>query len=332
MVLHVNKYPGKPSEIIRVPNVLHKPLPLAREMLKKALLGEVVVDYWVGNEENVHNQVVMQEPMHGCMVLKGTKTELLVYRYDPKMPRKVMLPNLSGKPVEQASKTLTDMGLKVKIHPSTRTTHDQGKDGLVASQSPPPRTQILTGKQAVLYIYKYMPPPPMVEVPDVTGKTLKEGQAMLARVGLRSHARTPRSPFGGQPFPEYTILSQAPPAGEKVPQNRMVTLILQDNSAQLPPGLSPDKWTYGPGSDIRVSFFSPRGASKSCRIDLVLSSEPHGKPVAGHQRPVASITTLNQDRGDLTFKAPDRPGSYDLRMYYPDGGGREVASVTLQVK
>lgn len=332
LVLYVNKYPGEASQLTRVPNVINQSLPQARQTLKKAEMGEVVVDYWTGNEEVYDNNVVMQEPMCGRMVLKGTRSGLLVYRYDPNMPKKVLLPNITGKPVDQATKTLTDMGLKVKIHPSMRSTHDKDKDGLVASQSPPPKAQILTGKQAVLYVYKYMPPPPMVEVPDVTGKTLKEAQAMLAKVGLRSHARTPRSPFGGQPSPDFTVQSQAPPAGEKVPQNRMVTLILKDNSAQLPPGLSPEKWTYAPGSDIRVSYFSPRGASKSCRIDLVLSSEPHGKPVAGPQRPVASKTMLGQGRGSLTFKAPDRPGSYDLRMYYPDAGGREVASVTLQVK
>ena len=330
VVIHVMKYPGEVDKITVMPKVENLPLPEARQRLQKAGLGEVVIGYWDGNDEKTHDKVLLQNPAAAYRVLKNTKVELLVYKYNPNVPKKVLMPSLIGRPVEQASKTLTDMGLKVRIHSSKRVTHDKEKDGTVASQSPPIRAQILTGKQAVLYVYQYQPPPKMVEVPDVNGKTLKEAQDLLAKAGLRGQPQTFRPDRPGSPM-DGAVTRQIPGPGQKVTEGSLVRLVLDSQRSRVLPGLRTDKWVYRPGEIIRAEYAMPAEWLAGARVSLL----PAGPDAKGHPdrngRVIASRPLTGRSQGSLGFKAPDRPGDYRLRLYTGVSGQREVASILIKV-
>jgi beta-lactam-binding protein with PASTA domain len=330
VVLHVYKYEGSPDQMTTVPIVLEKTLSEARELFARADLGEVVVDYWVDNKEEMDNRVVFQWPLRGHKVLKGTKMELLVSKYNPKLPKKIMIPTVAGKPVDQASKTLTNAGLKVKIHPTKRVTHDKKKDGTVVSQSPPPRKQILTGKEVVLYVYRYQPPPPMVEVPEVTGKPLKQAQAILARAGFKGQPHYYRPRPGGVPS-DSVVVSQKPPAGRKAPKGSLVNLTMDYKRPDVLPGLQPERWTYKPGDDIRLAFSIPQKWAAGARVGLFpLIDNASGKENAS-KGAIGSKPLKGRQQGHLTFKAPDKPGRYEFRMHLGGPENTQAAAVSIRI-
>ena len=330
VVLHVYKLAGPPESMTRVPQVLEKALPQAREMLQKAGLGEVKLDYWVDNKKEMDNKVVFQFPLPGHMVLKGTKVELLVSKYDPNIPRQLILPNLVGKPLDQAVETLEKAGLKPKLHDTKRVTHDKQRDGTVASQSPPQKRTVRTGDTVTLYAYQYQPPPPMVVVPEVVGKPLREAQAILARAGLRAHSRSRRpTPHGMSQ--DSTVVMQMPEAGSKAAKGALVSLTLDSARTDVLPGLRPDKWVYAPGENIGLAFSMPREWAFAGRVDL-LSADPAGQGGgAGPKAVIASQPLRGRESGRLSFAAPKKPGRYEFRLYMGGKQSRRVATVEFEI-
>ena len=329
VVLHVYRLAGPPENMTRVPQVLEIALPQAREMLQKAGLGEVKIEYWVDNKKEMDNKVVFQLPLPGRLVLKGTKVELLVSKYDPNLPRQLILPNLVGKPLDQAVETLDKAGLKPKLHDTKRVTHDQQRDGTVASQSPPQKRTVRTGDTVTLYAYQYQPPPPMVVVPEVVGKPLREAQAILARAGLRAHSRSRRpTPLGMSQ--DSMVIMQMPEAGSKAAKGALVSLTLDSARSDILPGLKPDKWIYAPGEIIGLAFSMPREWAVAGRVDL-LSADPAGQGgEAGPRVVIASQPLRGRESGRLNFAAPKKPGRYEFRLYMGGKQNRRVATVEFE--
>jgi hypothetical protein len=96
--------------------------------------------------------------------------------------------------------------------------------------------------------------------------------------------------------------------------------------------LSADKTEVDPGGTITVQFTAPGGFEPKAWVGIIPSEVAHGSEATNDQNDLTYQYLEKRTQGTLTFKAPDKPGSYDLRMNDSDNGGKEVASVSFLVK
>lgn len=96
--------------------------------------------------------------------------------------------------------------------------------------------------------------------------------------------------------------------------------------------LSADKAEVNPGETLTVQFTAPGGFEPKAWVGIVPSAVAHGSEATNDQNDLTYQYLEKRTQGTLTFKAPDKPGSYDIRMNDSDNDGKEVASVTFAVK
>ena len=87
-----------------------------------------------------------------------------------------------------------------------------------------------------------------------------------------------------------------------------------------------------PGASIQVTFKAPSTLDASAWIGIVPSHIPHGKEAVNDSNNMGYQYISNKTSGVMTFKAPERPGSYDFRMHDNDNSGNEIAHVTFTVR
>ena len=92
-----------------------------------------------------------------------------------------------------------------------------------------------------------------------------------------------------------------------------------------------EKTLFAPGEEIRVSFQASRGYAANAWVGIIPSTVPHGSEAVNDQYDLTYQYLRKRVAGELFFKAPVRPGAYDLRMHDTDNRGREVASVSFRV-
>ena len=92
-----------------------------------------------------------------------------------------------------------------------------------------------------------------------------------------------------------------------------------------------DKSVYSPGENIRVTFTASPGYPRNAWMGVIPSNIPHGDESQNDKYDVAYHYLEGKTSGTMVFVAPP-PGSYDVRLNTSDSNGKEVASVTFQVK
>lgn len=92
-----------------------------------------------------------------------------------------------------------------------------------------------------------------------------------------------------------------------------------------------EKTAYAAGDTITVSFEVPEGLPTNAWAGVVPSDVPHGSEATNDQHDLEYRYLSGNTSGTLSFRAPDKPGSYDIRLHDTDGGGTEIASVTFTV-
>ncbi len=124
-------------------------------------------------------------------------------------PDDVVVPDLRGKGLEAALAELEEMDLE-------GAPNDEGER--VVDQFPPPGIILEPGSRVILYpevVEEPVDDPDMVTVPNVAGKTLREGVEILSEAGLRVEVS------GSGP-----ISRQNPLAGKNVPSGSVIRLHL----------------------------------------------------------------------------------------------------------
>jgi hypothetical protein len=96
--------------------------------------------------------------------------------------------------------------------------------------------------------------------------------------------------------------------------------------------ISTNKTEYDAGEEIIVTFTAPYTLDESAWIGLIPSEIPHGSEADNDAADVAYDYIKKRHQGTMTFTAPDKKGSWDLRMNSSDSDGKEIASVTITVK
>jgi serine/threonine-protein kinase len=130
----------------------------------------------------------------------------------------VVVPDLTGLTRVQAQEKLDDAGL---ILGDTRRRASQDVPaGRVIEQTPPADHQVEPGSDVDLV---FSSGPRTVAVPTITGSTLEDAQATLEAAGLVLGDATEQN---DQTVPEGRIISQDPAAGEEVPKDTAVNVVV----------------------------------------------------------------------------------------------------------
>ncbi len=152
--------------------------------------------------------IISSDPPAGESVKPGTKVAVVV----SKGPEPVTMPTLEGTDGDAAEKTLKDLGLEVDR--SNKTSESVAK-GLVISTNPEGGAGTFRGETVKLVVSKG---PPLVEVPNVVGRTEADARAVLEGAGFIVNVDKPL------PFAVFGVNSQNPGAGTKAPKGSTVTI------------------------------------------------------------------------------------------------------------
>jgi hypothetical protein len=100
----------------------------------------------------------------------------------------------------------------------------------------------------------------------------------------------------------------------------------------IKPTLTLEKTEFAPGEEIKVTFTAPASYTENAWVGIIPSDTPHGDEGVNDQYDIAYEYLQKQTSGVLTFTAPGQAGAYDFRMHDTDDEGKEVATVSFQVK
>jgi outer membrane protein OmpA-like peptidoglycan-associated protein len=100
---------------------------------------------------------------------------------------------------------------------------------------------------------------------------------------------------------------------------------------QYNPKLTIPKTAFMPSDKIDLAFKVDQPLPQGAWIGLIPSDVPHGSEDTNDQHDLSYQYVGNKTSGTFTFNAPDKSGSYDLRLNDSDGNGTEIASVTFSV-
>jgi serine/threonine-protein kinase len=187
-------------ERYQVPDEEGKDAALAQDELTQLKLAVQVTQVY--DDVVPAGMVVSTDPPAQTSVKPGTKVLLKVSR--GRAP--ITVPNVIGKPLDQAQATLAGQGLKVVVNQQ-----DSDKPAnTVLAQDPVDGTGAESGATVTLTVSKG---PPLVAVPGLTGHSADESRQILAQLGLQAQV------IGGG-----TVRIQNPPAGQQVPPGTTIVL------------------------------------------------------------------------------------------------------------
>ena len=129
----------------------------------------------------------------------------------------VTVPDLTGLTKAEAQQQLDEVGLALGDVEKVRT--DEQSPGHVVDQRPAPDREIDAGTEVTIVVAQA----PLVEVPPLEGLSTDEAAATLDAAGLSLGEQTPQN---DQEIPEGQIISQDPAAGEEVPKNSPVDVVV----------------------------------------------------------------------------------------------------------
>jgi eukaryotic-like serine/threonine-protein kinase len=204
----VGLFLSKGPERYAVPNVVGRTETVARSMIEDGHLT-------VGTPERHYSSkvpegsVISTDPAAGEELKRNQVVALVV----SDGPEPVAVPNVVGQPGDQAKAAVIDAQLEPRVREKFNETIPAG---IVISQSPEGGGGRTAGKNSVLRLV-VSKGPPLVVVPEVTGKNVSEAQALLTAAGFPSTV----SAFPGGPG---TVLRQDPGGGDKQPKGTNVTL------------------------------------------------------------------------------------------------------------
>ncbi len=197
---------SKGPERYAVPELVNRTEDVARTMLagNHLSVAPVVKRY----NKAAEGTVISTVPAAGQLLKRDQTVQLVVSKGLEPVP----LPDVVGKPADQASAAITAAQLVPKATEKYNRTVPKGS---VISQSPP-ATKGTAGKGTDVTIV-VSKGPPLVVVPDLGGKTLGEAQTALAALRLGSSViQVPGGPG--------IVRSQNPGGGEKLPEGENVTV------------------------------------------------------------------------------------------------------------
>jgi eukaryotic-like serine/threonine-protein kinase len=194
-----------------VPDVRNMDITTAQETLSQAGLRAQVRSS--EPSDLPPNHVIRTHPEPSEEVKQGRVVDLVISRG----PEARILPNLAGISLVQARVTLEREGFQVGI---IEYKHDRQPENIVLETRPAARTPLPPGATVDLIVSSGP-----LRVPNLIGRTLRDAQAELSKLGL-AVGRTEYRPDPLQP--RDTVLATDPPAGSEVVLGQPVNLVLAE--------------------------------------------------------------------------------------------------------
>lgn len=194
-------------EIVRVPDLAGKSLADAKDALRKAGLAPGVVTRSF-DPETGQGDIIRSQPKAGTELRPDAGVALVVSKGRP-----VHMPDVTGQSQEEATASLEDAGLDVKI--AAERVNSPEEAGSVAEQSAKEGTRLARGDTVTLTVSKG---PQMLTVPDVTGKSIDDARTELTEAGFE--VKVDRS----FPFLDDTVEKQSVEGGEQAPEGGTITI------------------------------------------------------------------------------------------------------------
>ncbi|WP_405618993.1 PASTA domain-containing protein [Streptomyces sp. NBC_01508] len=194
-------------EIVRVPDLTGKSLADAKDALRKAGLAPGVVTRSF-DEQTDQGDIIRTQPKSGTELRPDAGVALVVSKGRP-----VHMPDVTGQSEEEATASLEDAGLDVKI--AAERVNSPEDSGSVAGQSAKEGARLARGDTVTLTISKG---PRMIAVPDVTGKSIDAARTELTDAGFE--VKVDRS----FPFLDDTVSEQSVDGGEKAAEGSTITI------------------------------------------------------------------------------------------------------------
>ncbi|WP_405460287.1 Stk1 family PASTA domain-containing Ser/Thr kinase [Streptomyces sp. NBC_00101] len=194
-------------ETVDVPDVAGISLADARKALKEAGLAPGMVTREFSDEVG-RGEVVRTDPEAGTGRHPDSAVALVVSKGAP-----VEVPDVSGLSVEDATAALEEEGLKAEVEPGRVESSQVAGD--VDRQAPDAGAEAAEGDTVRLTVSKG---PPMVEVPDVTGKDVDEARELLEDAGFEVRVDRPFLSFSD------TVASQSVDGGGTAAEGSTVTI------------------------------------------------------------------------------------------------------------
>ncbi|GAA2491723.1 Stk1 family PASTA domain-containing Ser/Thr kinase [Streptomyces gobitricini] len=194
-------------ETVKVPNLKGLPLADARRELTEAGLAQGKVTKAFSREFQ-QGTVISTDPGAGTERNPDSAVALVLSKGAP-----VDVPDVTGDSVEDATRTLEESGLTVKI--AAARMHSAQEAGSVAGQSLAKGSRAAKGDTVTLTLSKG---PRMVGVPDVTGKNADDAERELQDAGFEVKVEK-NFPFLGD-----TVESQSVNGGDRAPEGSTITI------------------------------------------------------------------------------------------------------------
>ncbi|MGC8654848.1 MAG: PASTA domain-containing protein [Candidatus Kryptoniota bacterium] len=129
----------------------------------------------------------------------------------------VVVPDLRGKTVQEAKKTLDSMDLQLEV---AGTKSSNLPPNTVLTQNPEANDSVKHGRRIYVVVSGGVQ---LTVVPNLLGHSQREAQFMLERAGL---VLGNVSSDSSSEFPQNVVMSQSIPAGTKVPQGTFVSVVI----------------------------------------------------------------------------------------------------------
>ncbi|MBT2440445.1 Stk1 family PASTA domain-containing Ser/Thr kinase [Streptomyces sp. ISL-36] len=197
-------------EIVKVPNLKGKPLAQARKLLEREGLAAGVITY-AFSEDIAQGAVIGSDPEPGTERSPDSAVALVVSKGVP-----IDVPDVTGASVADATSTLQDAGLTVRI--ATEQINSPEEAGTVAAQSLAEGSRAAAGDTITLTVSKG---PRMVEVPDVVGEKADDARSALEDAGFDVKIEK-TFPFLGD-----TVAGQSVDGGSTAPEGSTITLTIK---------------------------------------------------------------------------------------------------------
>ncbi|MET9964154.1 Stk1 family PASTA domain-containing Ser/Thr kinase [Streptomyces sp. NPDC006326] len=203
VVLTISRGP----EVVVVPDVKGRPLEEAKAELTKSGLAPGLVTQ-AFSQDVAQGSVIGTNPGGGQKRAPDTAVALVVSKGRP-----VQVPNVAGRPVDQARTALQDLGLKVET--AAEEVNSPSPAGTVANQSVGAGAQAAAGDTVTLTVSKG---PRQLPVPNVTGQDVDAARKTLEAAGFKVKVERPFLSFSN------TVEAQSVPGGQNAPEGGTIIL------------------------------------------------------------------------------------------------------------
>ncbi|MBR1764663.1 MAG: PASTA domain-containing protein [Ruminococcus sp.] len=284
---------------IALPDLVLMPRQEAESLLES--LGLAVNTVQLPDEQVAAGLISAQDPPPGSSIQAGTAVTLTVSTGRAA----ALMPDVVGKPRQEAAKAVTDAGMAPMFVYGTQ--ESDIPDDTVVAQSVAAMTELPRGSQVILTLNSSAE---LVETPALIGLTKDEAADKLAAAGFVLQVYT------GDGYPEEGIVcAQLPAAGDPVRAGAEITVLLTDEEHASAVTISPDKATIAVGEEFTLKI-SCKNIPDLVSVGYELSEEGIVEPV------YIDTQTL-----DMTFKGL-KSGTVTVTIAY---GGIE-RPCTVEVK